>query len=67
MGAMEALELVLPEPPSTAGYEIRRFSSDGTVVVQGTTANVFIGGTLIGAYDEADDDRGPRNVLVVPT
>lgn len=28
-------------------------------------ANVFIGGTLIGAYDEDDDDRGPRNVLVV--
>jgi hypothetical protein len=62
---MEALELVLPEPPSPRGCEIRRFSSDGSVVVQGTTANVFIGGTLIGVYDEDDDDRGPRNVLVV--
>jgi hypothetical protein len=24
-----------------------------------------VGGTLIGEYDEGDDDRGPRNVLVV--
>ena len=34
-------------------------------MVQGSMANVFIGGTLIGAYDEDDDDRGARNVLVV--
>ena len=65
LGAMEALELVLPEPPSPLWYEIRRFSSDGAVVVQRTTANVYIGGTLIGVYDQADDDRGPRNVLAV--
>src|SRR5215213_1041514 len=65
LGAMEALELVLPEPPSPLGWEIRRFSSDGAVVVQRTMANVYIGGTLIGVYDEADDDRGPRNVLAV--
>lgn len=63
--AMEALTFVLPEPPSRIGCEIRRFSGDGTVVMRGTTANVFIGGTLIGAYDDDDDDRGPRNVLVV--
>ena len=62
--AMEALEFVLPEPPSPFG-EIRRFSADGTVVVQGTTASVYVGGTLIGVYDENDDDRGPRNVLLV--
>ncbi len=34
-------------------------------MVDGTIANVFIGGTLIGTFDEEDDDRGPRNVLVV--
>ena len=62
---MEALELVLPEPRSPLGYEYRRFSSDGMVVVQETIACVYIGGTLIGVYDEQDDDRGPRNVLVV--
>jgi hypothetical protein len=50
-----------PEPP----YEVRRFSSDGTVVVRGATASVFIGGLLIGTFDENADDRGPRNVLVV--
>jgi hypothetical protein len=60
---MEALDLSLESPPSP--YEVRRFSSDGAVVVEGTTANVFIGGTLIGAFDEDADDRGPRNVLVV--
>ncbi|MDQ3370936.1 MAG: hypothetical protein M3680_36420 [Myxococcota bacterium] len=61
---MEALEFVLPEPPSPFG-EIRRFSAEGTVVVQGTLASVYVGGTLIGVYDEDDDDRGPRNVLLV--
>src|SRR3954471_1681138 len=50
-----------PEPP----YEVRRSSSDGTVVVRGATASVFIGGLLIGTFDENADDRGPRNVLVV--
>lgn len=65
LGAMESLELVLPEPPPPLGREIRRFSWDGAVVVEGSTANVFIGGTLIGVYDEHDDDRGARNVLVV--
>ncbi len=61
---MEALALVLPEPPSPLG-EIRRFSADGMVVVREAWASVFVGGTLIGEYDESDDDRGPRNVLVV--
>lgn len=61
---MEALTLVLPEPSSPLG-EIRRFSADGVVVVREATASVYVGGTLIGQYDETDDDRGPRNVLVV--
>ena len=63
--AMEALDLALPELPRSSKYEVRRFSDDGAVVVDGTIANVFIGGTLIGTFDEEDDDRGPRNVLVV--
>ena len=62
---MEALDLALQELPRSSKYEVRRFSDDGAVVVDGTIANVFIGGTLIGTFDEEDDDRGPRNVLVV--
>lgn len=63
LAAMEALDLPLNESPSQ--YEVRRFSSDGTVVVRGTSAGVFIGGTLIGTFDELADDRGQRNILVV--
>lgn len=62
---MEALALVLPDPPSPARVEYRRFSADGVVVVDGARVNVYVGGTLIGGYDEDDDERGPRNVLVV--
>jgi hypothetical protein len=63
--AMEALDLPLPEPLPEADLDIRRFSSDGAVIVRGTTASVFIGGTLIGVFDTDDDHRGPRNVLAV--
>lgn len=63
--AMEALDLPLPEPLPEAHVEVRRFSSDGAVVVRGRTANVFIGGTLIGVFDTHDDHRGPRNVFAV--
>ncbi len=62
--AMETLGLALQESPSSSCV-FRRFSSDGVVVVDGTTANVFIGGTLIGTFDEKADDRGPRNILAV--
>jgi hypothetical protein len=62
---MEALDLALPEPPPPPDYELRRFSSDGVVIVRETTASVYIGGTLIGAFDVDDADLGPRNVLVV--
>lgn len=62
---MEALDLALEESSSSPTYEARRFSSDGVVVVDGTVANVFIGGTLIGTFDEDGDDRGPRNILAV--
>jgi hypothetical protein len=63
--AMEALDLPLPEPLPQAELEVRRFSSDGAVIVRGTTASVFIGGTLIGVFETDDDQRGPRNVLAV--
>ncbi|HEU4613052.1 MAG TPA: hypothetical protein VFS15_13270, partial [Kofleriaceae bacterium] len=41
--AMEALDLPLPATRSDTDLEVRRFSSDGAVVVRGTTASVFIG------------------------
>jgi hypothetical protein len=63
--AMEALGLPLEESPRWADDEIRWFSSEGAVVVRGTTAHVFLAGTLIGTFDEDDDDRGPRNILAV--
>jgi hypothetical protein len=62
---MEALDLPLPERLPEADLELRRFSSDGAVVVRGTTASVFIGGTLIGVFETDDDCRGQRNVLAV--
>lgn len=60
---MEALALPLQESPPP--YEIRRFSSDGCVVVRGTTSSVFIGGIMIGEFDERDPDRGRRNLAAV--
>lgn len=60
---MEALDLSLEASPPL--YELRRFSADGVVIIQGTIASVFIGGTLIGSFDEEADDRGSRNVLAV--
>jgi hypothetical protein len=63
--AMEALALPLNEPVPESLYEVRRFSSDGTVVVRGSIANVFVGGLLIGTFDENADDRGPRNIFAV--
>ncbi len=65
LATMEALDLALPEPSPKPAHEIRRFSSDGVVIVRDTIASVYIGGTLIGGFDLDDDDRGPRNVLAV--
>lgn len=62
---MEALDLALPEPSPQPDYELRRFSSDGVVIIRDAVASVYIGGTLIGAFDVEDADLGPRNVLVV--
>ncbi len=63
--AMEALDLPLPEPSPPLGYEVRRFSTDGVVIDRDGIASVYVGGTLINVFDTDDDERGPRNVLVV--
>jgi hypothetical protein len=63
--AMEDLALPLTEPTAEALCEIRRFSSDGTVVVRDSVASVYIGGLLIGTFNEDADDRSPRNILAV--
>jgi hypothetical protein len=42
-GVMEALALPLNETVPDSLYEVRWFSSDGTVVVRGSIANVFVG------------------------
>lgn len=62
---METLDLALSAPSPQLGHELRRFSSDGVVIVRATIANVYIGSTLIGGFDLDDADRGPRNVLAV--
>ena len=62
---MEALDLPLPESSQQQKYEFRGFSSDGVVIVRDAIASVYIGGTLIGAFDQDDRDRGPRNILAV--
>jgi transposase-like protein len=63
--AMEDLALPLNEQLAQPSCEIRRFSSDGAVVVRDSMASVFIGGLLIGTFNEDADDRGPRNILAV--
>lgn len=65
MRPMEALDLALPEPLPQPDCEVRRFSSDGVVIVRDRTASVYIAGTLIGTYDLEDRDLGPRNLLAV--
>ena len=62
---MEALTLPVKELSPPPPYEVRRFSADGAVVVRDTKSSVFIGGLLIGEFDEQSKDRGPRNVFAV--
>ncbi len=50
--------------PSVAGLPITSwFSSRGSVVVRGTRTEVFVGGTLIGAFEE--DEQLERNAILV--
>ncbi len=62
---METLALPLETPRHPSGLEVRAFSSSGCVVVRGTICSVFVGGTLLGEYDNGDRERGQRNVLMV--
>lgn len=62
---MEAHALPLVTPASTAATEVRWFSPTGSVVIRGSQCSVFVGGLLLGAFDDADRDRGRRNVLAV--
>jgi hypothetical protein len=50
--------------PSAVGLPITHwFSSRGAVVVRGKTMEVFVGGTLIGSFDEAEQFE--RNAILV--
>jgi hypothetical protein len=61
-GTVAQLSLV---PPPESPPEVRWFAPWSCVVARESIRQVWIGGTLIGQYDEDDRDRGPRNVLMV--
>jgi hypothetical protein len=62
---MEAASLIVdPAPPPTAP-EVRWFSPTGAVVIRGSRCSVYVGGLLLGEFDDEDRDRGRRNVLAV--
>lgn len=63
--AMEALALFVETPSPSLAAEVRWFSPTGSVVVRGSRSSVFVGGLLLGEFDEEDRDRGRRNVLAV--
>jgi hypothetical protein len=62
---METLALPMETPRHPSGLEVRAFSSTGCVVARGSLCSVFVGGTLLGEYDDDDRERGQRNVLMV--
>ena len=62
---MEAASLIVDPALPPSAPEVRWFSSTGAVVVRGGVHRVFVGGLLLGEFDEADRDRGRRNVLAV--
>jgi hypothetical protein len=50
--------------PSASGLPVTHwFSSRGSVVVRGKTTEVFVGGTLIGSYEEGEQLE--RNAILV--
>lgn len=52
------------EFPSTVGLPVTHwFSSRGSVVVRGKTSEVFVGGTLIGSFEEGEQFE--RNAILV--
>ncbi|MDQ3364259.1 MAG: hypothetical protein M3680_02360 [Myxococcota bacterium] len=62
---METLALPLDTRHRPSGLEVRAFSSSGCVVIRGAICSVFVGGALLGEYDDDDRERGQRNVLMV--
>lgn len=50
---------------ATSLSNTRWFAPYGGVVERDGVKQVFVGGSLIGQFDPADRDRGPRNVLLV--
>lgn len=62
---MEAASLIVDPASHPTGPEVRWFSSTGAVVVRDSRCCVFVGGLLLGEFDDGDRDRGRRNVLVV--
>jgi hypothetical protein len=62
---MEAASLIVDPASYPTGPEVRWFSSTGAVVVRDSQCSVFVGGLLLGEFDDGDRDRGRRNVLVV--
>lgn len=64
-GAMEALALPVEKSSPSNANEVRWFSPTGSVVIRGSRVSVFVGGMLLGEFDDGDRDRGRRNVLAV--
>lgn len=62
---MEAHALPLETPSEPTAPEHRWFSPTGSVVIRGARSSVFVGGLLLGEFDDEDRDRGRRNVLAV--
>jgi hypothetical protein len=52
-------------PIATLQPGVDWFWGHGCVVEREGVKQVFIGGALMGQFDVADRDRGPRNVLLV--
>lgn len=62
---MEAASLIVDPAPNATAPEVRWFSPTGSVVIRGAIHSVFVGGLLLGEFDDEDRDRGRRNVLAV--
>lgn len=62
---MEAASLIVESAPRPTGPEVRWFSPTGSVVIRGSRCSVFVGGMLLGEFDDEARDRGRRNVLAV--
>lgn len=62
---MEAASLIVDPSPPPPASEVRWFSPTGSVVIRGSRCSVFVGGLLLGEFDDDDRDRGRRNVLAV--